>query len=171
MIPIVSFVGRSNVGKTTYLVKLIKEIKKRHYRVATIKHHHGSFEIDHRGKDTWHHAQAGADVVIISSPNKLAVIEKLPEERPLDKIIQNIKDVDLIITEGYKKEDKPKIEILRGAVGQELVCQPEELLAVVTDVELDVTLPCFGLDEVEEMVDFLEKKILLPAKNFGKRQE
>lgn len=165
MIPIVSIVGRSNVGKTTFLVKLLQEIRRRGYKVATIKHHCGDFEIDHPGKDTWWHAQAGADVVVISSPNKMALIERVEKEKSIDDLVQVIKNVDLIITEGYKKGDKPKIEILRSAISRDLVCRPEDLLAVVTDLKLDLDLPCFGLDEVGKLVDFLEEKIIYPAKS------
>lgn len=165
MVPIVSIVGRSNVGKTTYLVKLLQEMKRRGYRVATIKHHCGDFEIDYPGKDTWRHAQAGADVVVISSPHKVAYIEKVAKEKSLDEIVQAIKNVDLILTEGYKKGNKPKIEVLRSAISRDLVCQPEDLLAVVTDTKLELGLPCFGLDEVGKMVDFLEERIILPAKS------
>lgn len=73
IIPIICVVGRSKSGKTTLLEKLIPELKRRGYRVATIKHHsHPGFEIDVPGKDTWRHAQAGSDHVIISAPDKVA---------------------------------------------------------------------------------------------------
>ncbi|WP_423055316.1 molybdopterin-guanine dinucleotide biosynthesis protein B [Zhaonella formicivorans] len=165
MIPIVSVVGRSNSGKTTYLEKLLKEIKKRGYRVATIKHHCHDFEIDQPGKDTWRHAEAGADVTVISSPHKMALIEKVEKEKNLDEIAELIQNVDLIITEGYKKGNKPKIEILRKAVSDDLVCPPEELMAVVTDVDLNLDIPCFSLEDAVGLANFLEMKVLKPAKN------
>ncbi|MCU0489929.1 MAG: molybdopterin-guanine dinucleotide biosynthesis protein B, partial [Anaerolineales bacterium] len=74
--PILSIIGKSNSGKTTLLEKLIPELRQRGYRVATIKHHaHAGFEIDQPGKDTWRHAQAGSQVVVITAPDKLALIE------------------------------------------------------------------------------------------------
>ncbi|MDK2821401.1 MAG: molybdopterin-guanine dinucleotide biosynthesis adapter protein [Clostridia bacterium] len=159
-IPVISVVGKSDAGKTTLIVRLIPELKRRGYRVATVKHDVHGFDIDHPGKDTWFHARAGADVVAISSPNKLAFIEKVQNETPLDEIRKRIKNVDLIITEGYKREDKPKIEVHRAAVKGPLLCRPEELLAVVTDEPLNENITSFGFDEIESLVNLIETKIL-----------
>ena len=82
MSPIVSVVGRSNSGKTTLVVKLLRELKQRGYRVATIKHSDHDFEIDRPGKDTWGHYEAGADIVVISTPAKMAMIERLDAKFP-----------------------------------------------------------------------------------------
>lgn len=110
MIPVISVVGRSNSGKTTYLEKLIAVMKQRGYKVAVIKHHHQDFEMDQTGKDTWRHAQAGADVVCLTSPHKMALIKKSEQEVPLNQVIQLIRDVDIIFTEGYKQEKKQKLK-------------------------------------------------------------
>ncbi|MDN5348022.1 MAG: molybdopterin-guanine dinucleotide biosynthesis adapter protein [Clostridia bacterium] len=160
MVPIISVVGKSNVGKTTLMVKLIKELKSRGYRVATVKHDTHGFDIDHPGKDTWKHAEAGADIVIISSPQKFALIEKVEQEKSLDEIAARIEGVDLIITEGYKRGNKPKIEVHRAAVSGELLCRPEELLAVATDEPLDIRVPCFDLNDAPGLVNLLEEKVL-----------
>ncbi|MCG0277773.1 MAG: molybdopterin-guanine dinucleotide biosynthesis protein B [Thermanaeromonas sp.] len=160
MTPIISVVGKSDVGKTTLLVKLIPELKARGYRIATIKHDTHGFDIDKPGKDTWKHAEAGADIVAISSPTKVAVIEKVEQELTLDEVASRIKGVDLIITEGYKRGNKPKIEVHRKAVGKELLCTEEELLAVVTDEPLPLNVPLFGLDDVAGLADLIEAKIL-----------
>ena len=107
MIPVFSVVGsKSNVGKTTVLCNIIRELKARGYRVATIKHDLHGFDIDHPGKDTWLHAEAGADIVSISSSKKMAIIEKLEEEYTLDEMIEKIKNVDIIITEGYPENEE-----------------------------------------------------------------
>ena len=83
-IPILSIVGKSGSGKTTLLEKLIAELKRRGYRVATIKHHaHPGFEIDQPGKDTWRHAQAGSDHVVIAAPDKIASIRRLERDNQL----------------------------------------------------------------------------------------
>lgn len=160
MIPIISVVGKSDVGKTTLLTKLLPELKARGYRIATIKHDTHGFDIDKPGKDTWKHAEAGADIVVISSPTKMALIEKVPRELTLDEVAERIQGVDLIITEGYKRGDKPKIEVHRAAVGGELLCTEEELLAVVTDEPLPVNVPTFSWDEVAGLAEFIEEKIL-----------
>ena len=128
MIPVISIVGKSNSGKTTLTEKLLRELKARGYRVATIKHDVHGFDIDRPGKDTWRHAEAGADVVVISSPAKLAMIRKNERELTLDEVIARIDGVDLIITEGYKRGDKPKIEVFQSALHDEILCQDDPTL-------------------------------------------
>lgn len=159
MIPIISVVGKSNSGKTTLLEKLVRELKLRGYKVATVKHDVHSFDIDIPGKDTWHHAQAGADVVVISSPQKFAMIARVEEELDLDQVCALISGVDLIITEGYKGVKKPKIEVFRKGIYDELLSSPEELIALATDVEFDLGVPCYGLDDAPGLVDRIEQII------------
>ena len=162
MIPVFSVVGsKSNVGKTTVLCNIIRELKKRGYRVATIKHDVHGFDIDHPGKDTWLHGQAGADVVSISSANKMAIIEKVEREYSLDEMISKIKNVDIIITEGYKKEDKPKLEVFRKEIAEGLNSQDEDLFGIVTNKKFDKDIPQFEFDQIEELVDLIQKKFLL----------
>lgn len=161
-IPIICLVGRSNVGKTTLLEKLIPELKRRGYRVATIKHHpHPGFEIDQPGKDTWRHTRAGSEQVVIVGPDKVASIRRVKREPTLDEIAVTISDVDLILTEGYKQSDKPKIEIIRAARSQEPVCSPEELLAIVSDVALPFDIPHFNMDNVTGLADLIETRFLI----------
>lgn len=160
MIPVLSVVGFSNSGKTTLVEKLVSELKKRGFRVAVIKHHHGDFEVDRPGKDTWRHAQAGADVVVMAAPGKVAMIEKIHEERSLDEITAMIRGVDLIITEGYKKEHKPKIEVFRSAVHKTIISPVEELLAIASDVPLHYGVPCLDIDNPEPIVDLIVDKLL-----------
>src|SRR5512137_1070133 len=133
MIPVLSIVGKSNAGKTTLLEKLIPELKRRGYRVATVKHDAHSFEMDQPGKDTWRHRQAGADVVVISSKDKVAEIRSVDAEVPLTELAASIRGVDIILTEGYKRGPAPKIEVSRAAVSTELLCSAGELVAIATD--------------------------------------
>lgn len=160
MIPVISIVGCSNCGKTTYLEKVIREFKDRGYRVATIKHDVHGFEMDKPGKDTWRHAQAGADVVCISSPDKMAMIKKVDQELLLDEVIAFITDVDIIFTEGYKRESKQKIEVYRQAVSARPLCNKQDLLAIATDIYLYDDIPQFRLEDVKEMAQFLEDNVL-----------
>ncbi len=160
MIPIVSVVGKSNVGKTTLLEKLIPELKRRGYRVATVKHDAHSFEMDQPGKDTWRHRQAGADVVVISSRDKLAMIRRLSEEMPLTEIAASITGVDIILTEGYKRGPAPKVEVSRRVMSQELLCTADELVAIASDQPFDMAVPQFGLDDVSGLADVLEQRFL-----------
>lgn len=157
MIPVISIVGYANSGKTTVIVKIIAELKSRKYRVATIKHHRGDFDIDHKGKDTYKHMKAGAETTILSSPNKFAVISKVSEEKSLEDLISYIDDVDIIITEGYKTEDKPKIEVFRESNNKERIKGIEkELIAVISDSEIAKTVPSFSFSSIKEIVDFIE---------------
>ncbi|NMC33848.1 MAG: molybdopterin-guanine dinucleotide biosynthesis protein B [Veillonellaceae bacterium] len=160
MIPIISFIGRSGVGKTTYLEKLIAELKKRGYRVGVVKHDIHGFEIDHPGKDTWRHAQAGADVVCISSHEKFALIQKMQRDLPLTEIVARIRDVDIILVEGYKNHSAIRAEIYRRDCGREPLGRPEGLFAVIADVSLYPELPHFDLNSVASFTDFLEQNFL-----------
>jgi len=167
MPPIVSIVGKSDSGKTTLLEKLIKEIKSRGYRVGTVKHDTHGFEIDHEGKDTWRHKKAGASVVVISSPNKIAVIKDTEEEKNLDSIsAEYLSEVDIIFTEGYKRGNKPKVEVFRKELHQELLCtEDDNLIAVVTNQAFPLKVPCFELDDVKGLADLIEEKFLKVKSN------
>lgn len=157
LIPVVSIVGGgSNSGKTTLLEKIIREAKRRGWRVGTLKHDVHGFEMDRPGKDTWRHAQAGADVVAISSPQKIAVLESVPEDQPLDEVVARIRGVDVIFTEGYKSGNKPKIEVFRSEVHRKLFCRTEELIAIASDLRFDLEVPCFDLDDAAGICDLLE---------------
>ena len=105
---VISVVAKSGSGKTTLLEKVIRSLKEKGIRLAVVKHDAHSFEMDKPGKDTWRHAQAGADIVSISSPEKFALIEKRDRELTLDEIVERIDGVDLIITEGFKRQNKPR---------------------------------------------------------------
>lgn len=157
-IPVVSVVGKSDVGKTTLLEKLLKESKRRGWRIATVKHDVHGFDMDKPGKDTWRHAQAGADMVVISSPNKIAILESVNEDKPLDEVISRIRGIDLIFTEGYRMANKNKIEIHRSEVYKELLCEPEELMAIASDVQFDNGVPCYGLDDAQGLCDLIAEK-------------
>ena len=153
MIPIYCFAAFSNTGKTTYIEKLIMSLKARGLRVAVIKHDAHRFEIDKEGKDSWRFAKAGADMVAVASSEQCAIIEK--RELSFDEIIAHIHDVDIIITEGYKYGDMPKIGIYREASGNGLALDPDMFIAVVTDKQLDIAPSQFPLSDPEPMVDFL----------------
>ncbi len=162
MIPIISVVGKSDVGKTTFLEKLVRELKSKGYRVAVIKHDTHGFEVDHPGKDSWRMAQAGSDVVVISSADKVAMIKKTSQELSLDQLEAHIMGgVDIVLTEGYKSADKPKIEISRAEVSDELLCTEQELLALVTDQRFDLDVPHFTLDDARGVVEFLVENVLM----------
>ena len=160
--PIVSIVGKSNSGKTTLLEKLIPELVKRGYRVATIKHNVHGFDIDREGKDTWRHKKAGACTTVISSASRIALIEDLDHDHSLDEIRDKyIKGVDIILAEGYKGNPFPKIEVFRSELKRDLLYNKEDnLLAVASDIKLDIGVPCFDINEAQRLVDLIENKFL-----------
>jgi molybdopterin-guanine dinucleotide biosynthesis protein MobB len=148
-IPIYSIVAFSGTGKTTLLEKLIPELKKKGLRIAVVKHDAHDFDIDHEGKDSYRMTKAGADVTVIASSTKAAVMENRPVDP--EALLMSIKDVDLILTEGYKHGPWPKIGILRRATGKPLPAPPEDFLAIVTDADLDTNTPCYALGDVSAL--------------------
>ena len=166
-VPVISMVGKSGVGKTTALERVIREVKRRGYRVGTVKHDTHGFDVDRPGKDSWRHAEAGSDAVVISGPRKMALIRQLESEIPLDDIVPLMGDLDLIITEGYKKGDKPKIEITRRERGTELLCRPGELIGIMADYPVDMPVPQFALEDAAGVVDLLETLYLCKARQPG----
>ena len=161
MAPMICIVGRSQTGKTTLIEKLIPVLKARNYRIGTIKHSHHIFEMDKTGKDSWRHKDAGAETVIIASPGKIAMVKSDPIGT-LDSLANFFSDMDLVITEGYKGEKKPKIEVVRSARHQQaLLTDDANLIAVVTDVQMSINVPVFGLEDIDQLADFIEQNCLL----------
>ena len=160
MIPLVAIVGKSDAGKTTLLEKLILELKRRGYRVATIKHDAHQFEIDHPGKDSYRLFHAGSDWTLIGSPGKLASVRRLERELSLDEIAATISGVDLILTEGYMREARRRIEVSRRAQLTELICRPDELLAIAADYPIDLGVPVYDIDDAAGLVDLIERAVL-----------
>ena len=162
MIPIVSIVGKSNSGKTTLIEKLVPELVRRGYRVATVKHDVHGFDVDQEGKDSWRHKKAGAHTVVISSSTKLALIRDADHDASLaelrDKYIQ---DVDLVLSEGFKKNNQPKIEVFRKEIHRDLLCtEDDNLVAIATNQALDVGVPCFDLNDTRGLADLIENEFL-----------
>lgn len=154
-VPVLTFVGLSGTGKTTFLEKLIPELKGRGLRLAVLKHDAHQFEMDKPGKDTWRFTQAGADVVAISNQGKFAMIERTPRQLTLAELIGRLPDVDLVLTEGYKRSRVKKIELHRAALGNPIISQPEELLAILTDEPLDLPVPQLCLEDVCGCADLI----------------
>lgn len=153
-IPVYTFVAWSGTGKTTFLEKLVAELKARGKRVATIKHDaHDCFEADKPGKDSWRMTQAGADISVVMSETHSAFMENRPV--PLEAMIARIRDVDVILTEGYAPVAWPKISVRRAATGKDFRIPPQECLAVVSDTPVEAAVPAFALDDVTGLADFL----------------
>lgn len=161
-IPVVSLVaGASGTGKTTFMEKLIRELTLRGYRVGTIKSDAHGFEIDKPGKDTWRFAQAGAKATAIIGPQRYALIQETDDKKNLDDIVKMIENVDIILVEGYKMSDKPRIEVVRHEKGTAIVSPPQYLIAVVTDVdELAAAVPIYDINDYEGVADLIVGRYL-----------
>jgi molybdopterin-guanine dinucleotide biosynthesis protein MobB len=161
-IPVVSVVGKSDSGKTTLMERLIRALTERGYRVGSVKHHIHDFDIDVPGKDSWRHAKAGAAVTLVSSPSKLGMVRQMDHEASLDELLALAHDVDILLTEGYRRAGEVRIEVSRRARSTELVCEASELFALVTDnPEIRVgSVPVFGLDDAAGLADLVETTFL-----------
>jgi len=161
-VPIVSIVAAcSGMGKTTFLEKLIRELVERGVKVGTIKNDAHGFEIDKPGKDSWRHAQAGAKATAIIGPDKYAVIQQTHERKDLEKVAGIIEGVDIILVEGNKHGNQPKIEVVRKEKGTKVSSPEKDLIAVVTDViGLDLAVPCYDLEDYQGIADLLEERFL-----------
>ncbi len=160
-VPVLSIVGFSGSGKTTLLEKLVPELRRRGYRVAVIKHHpHPGAETDAPGTDTWRMVQAGADHVALVAPDQVVHWTRREREPPLSEVVAEIRGVDLILTEGFKKGPFPKIEVHRVAGPAALAARPRDLIAVASDRRFDLPVPQFDLDDVEGLADLIEERFL-----------
>ncbi|HBA89557.1 MAG TPA: molybdopterin-guanine dinucleotide biosynthesis protein B [Geobacter sp.] len=162
---VVSFVAKSGTGKTTLLEKVIAHLKERGYKLGVVKHDAHRFDIDHPGKDSYRLTAAGADTMLISSPEKLAIVKKHAESPPIEELLATyFGDVDIVLTEGFKKSSMPKIEINRAERSTTLLCRGEEydptLVAVASDGKLELDVPVLDLNDAEAVADFIEEKFL-----------
>jgi molybdopterin-guanine dinucleotide biosynthesis protein MobB len=165
--PVVSIVAKSGTGKTTLLEKLIGELKRRGYRVGAIKHDAHQFDIDREGKDSWRLTQAGADAMLITSPAKIALVKQNRGgvEPPLtETIAAYCGDLDIVLTEGFKRSSMPKIEVHRRERSARLLCRDEEhdphLIAVASDSSPAVDVPVYDINDAAGLCDLIEQRFL-----------
>ena len=160
MPPVVSIVGKSDSGKTTLIEKLIPRLRQRGLRIGIVKHAHHGFEIDQSGKDSDRYRQAGADTTVVASPGQIAMLKNLSGEH-LGDLLPLFHDVDLLITEGFKRETAPKIEVFRAERHQHPAClEDPALIAMVSDTPLTVDVPRFTTGAVDEIADFIVNRFL-----------
>ena len=162
MPPVVSIVGKSKSGKTTLIEKLIRELKSRGYRVATIKHSPQESDFDESGKDSWRYIQAGSEATVISSPDKIVLIKPVVQESNIDEVASLLgEDYDIILAEGFKQESTPKIEVHRKDAGS-TIKDIRKLIAIVTDEPLETKTRQFSPDGIKDIADLLEKGFIKP---------
>ena len=161
----VAFVAPSGAGKTTLLERVIAEMARRGHRVGALKHGPDGFEIDQPGKDTHRFAAAGADITVIASSDKVAMVRRLRDAVPVEELLaRHFPDADIVLVEGFKRSALPKIEVHRRGVSVELLCRGAEndpaLVAVVSDEPLDVDVPVLPLGDPTAVARFLEMRFL-----------
>lgn len=164
MPPIVSIIGRSKSGKTTLVEKLITELGSRGYRIATVKHTPHGMSFDKPDKDTWRHLEAGSVAAVASSEDKMVLIRPVASGMTLEDIARILgEDCDLILAEGFKQGDAPKIEVHRREVGP-LLSGIRKLVAVVTDEPVATKARQFGFADIKALADLLETGFIKPQR-------
>ncbi|HPT70161.1 MAG TPA: molybdopterin-guanine dinucleotide biosynthesis protein B [Syntrophomonas sp.] len=154
MIPVISFIGRHNSGKTTVLSGVIKYLADDGYKVAVIKQAHRHLNIDVH-KDSEMFLQAGAEYVCASSPELILTYRYREDEADIYSLLSEVPEgFDLVIVEGYKNEALPKIEVLRGAIDSEPMLLPQTL-ALVSDFPLQAEVSVFSSQAVEDIARFI----------------
>lgn len=157
-------VGWKNSGKTGLMIRLVDEFVSRGLTVSTLKHAHHRFDIDHPGKDSYRHREAGATEVLLSSRNRWVLMAELrdEDEPPLAELLCKLKPVDLVLIEGYKRDNHPKIEAHRAENRDELIAHDDDgtIRAIASDSGATVEgLPTFDLNDTKGIADFIAAEL------------
>ena len=165
-VPILSFVGRSNSGKTTLIERVIPELVRAGYKVATVKHAGHGFDLDTEGKDSWRHKQAGASSVVIISKSSLAMFADVSDHMNVEDVRDRYLDAsyDLILAEGWRSEGYPKIVVVRDQIGEVPVSQ-DGLLAVVSNKPVEASVPLLDPDDVAGVAAFIIRHFPKPQRD------
>lgn len=150
--------GWKNAGKTGLMERLVVEIIGRGYTVSTLKHAHHTFDVDHPGKDSHRHRIAGASQVLLASTERWALMNEHrgTQEPSLPELLAKLDPVDLILIEGWKRDSHPKIEAWRAETGNPLIAPNDPtILAVASDIGLEIDRPVFDLDDTAVVADFI----------------
>ncbi|HEY9064691.1 MAG TPA: molybdopterin-guanine dinucleotide biosynthesis protein B [Burkholderiaceae bacterium] len=159
---VVGFSGYSGSGKTTLVEQLIARLKLAGQRVSVVKHAHHAFDIDHEGKDSWRHRQAGAYEVVIASERRLAKIREFETRSAptVHDLLAELGACDWVLVEGFKSAALPKIEIWRAAAGKPAQYPSDpHIVAICTDspgaLPQPTGLPLLDLNDADAVVEFL----------------
>jgi molybdopterin-guanine dinucleotide biosynthesis protein B len=162
---LLGIVGFKNAGKTTLTERLVSELTVRRYRISTVKHAHHAFDIDQEGRDSWRHRQAGASEVAIVSANRWALVHELRGvlEPTLHEIVSKLAPCDLVLTEGYKWEKHPKIEVRNVALAHpELAGKDPTVIAIAANGVIEnAPVPVFDRENVTSIADFIVARMEL----------
>ena len=156
--------GWKNSGKTGLMERLITEFTARGLSVSSIKHAHHSFDIDHPGRDSYRHRDAGARQVLLASRNRWALMHELrnEDEPSLGDLLKQLLPVDLVLIEGYKRDRHPKIEAHRKETGQPLIAPEDEtIVAVASDTSVTIDRPVLDLNDTASIANFIAQHLEL----------
>jgi len=165
MPPIISVVGNSGSGKTTLIEKLIGELKSKGYRVATIKNAPQGATVDQPEKDSWRHIQSGSEATALKTPERMVLIRPVAADITLDEMAQFFgEDYDIILTEGFKQDSAPKIEVHRQQSGP-LLSGVKKRIAIATDEPLETEARQFALDDIKGLAELLVTGFIEPQRD------
>ena len=156
--------GWKNSGKTGLMERLITEFTALGLTVSSIKHAHHSFDIDHPGRDSYRHRDAGARQVLLASRNRWALMHELrdEDEPSLGDLLKQLSPVDLVLIEGYKRDRHPKIEAHRKETGQPLIAPEDEtIVAVASDTSVAIDRPVLDLNDTAAIANFIAQHLEL----------
>jgi molybdopterin-guanine dinucleotide biosynthesis protein B len=160
---VIGLCGYSGAGKTTLVERLIPVLRLAGQRVSVVKHAHHDFDIDHEGKDSWRHRQAGAFEIVIASDRRLAKMRENPvlKAPTVDELLAELGPCDWVLVEGFKHAPLAKIEVWRAANGKRAQYPDDPyVVAIATDsrdgLPVPTALPVFDLDDAEAIVDFMQ---------------
>jgi len=159
MPPLFCIAGYKNVGKTTLTSRLVSELTARGFKVSTIKHAHHAVDIDQPGRDSYMHREAGAQEVVLVSRARWALLHELrgAQEPTLDEILGRMSPCDIVLTEGYKRDKHPKIEVRRNGVDRPPLAEEDRsVVAIACDVEISgAPVPVLNVDDISGIADFI----------------
>ena len=159
---IVAISGIKNSGKTTLICRLLEIFKEKGLRVAVLKHDGHDFEPDVPGTDTYRQLQAGAYGTVVFSKGKYMLVKQQPQITEKE-LLEFFPEADLILLEGFKYSNYPKIEIVRKGNSSESVCNPKRLMAIATNLDaeerealsISEDVPLFELDNAKSIAEFI----------------
>ena len=158
-------VGWKNSGKTGLMERLVTEFVSRGLTVSTLKHAHHRFDVDHPGKDSFRHREAGATEVLLSSRNRWALMHEMrdEEEMPVDELLAKLSPVDLVLVEGYKRDRHPKVEAHRAETRNPLIAPTDDTVrAIASDSGAETEgRPTFDLNDTKAIADFIAAELEL----------
>ncbi len=159
---IISIVGKKNAGKTTLIKTLIPELKERGYRVGTLKYNIKEFKIDHEGKDTYKYYHLGADSIALTSQDEIAVIKRVTDPPGTSEFIAKyLNDVNIVLIEGYRGGDYPRIKIVDSKETKIDSNDPDNELILIRG---DLETKHFSTEDTNKALDFIENIIHLKRK-------